>query len=297
MKILWLLILCILFSKDLYSQELEARAYANLPKDMNGVAFAYAFTRGHVLANPVLPIEDFNVSTHNLATRYVHTFGLFKKLTRVSAEIPFTFMEGRLKFNGQDTSGTRTGIGDTRIQFGINLIGSPALSRKDFIKYTQKIIVGISLTTSIPTGVYYADKTVNIGGNRWGFKPEIGASKRFEHVYADGYIGTWFFTNNSSYQTSKVLKQDPLLSTQLHGVYYFKNQMLVGLDGNWFSGGKTYIDNTQNGDKINHWRLGATWATPIAKKHLVKLQFHFTLHANKGYNYKLIAIGYQYIFF
>jgi hypothetical protein len=73
--------------------------------------------------------------------------------------------------------------------------------------------------------------------------------------------------------------------------------MLVGLDGNWFSGGKTYIDNTQNGDEINHWRLGATWAMPLAKKHLVKLQFHFTAHANKGYDYKLIAIGYQYIFF
>jgi hypothetical protein len=43
----------------------------------------------------------------------------------------------------------------------------------------------VSLVASIPTGNYYGDKEINIDANRWGFKPEIGVSKRFKHFYAE----------------------------------------------------------------------------------------------------------------
>lgn len=297
MKVQWLLILCIVSYKNAYSQEVDPRAYANLPKDMNVVVAAYAYAKGHILTDPSLPVENFNITTNNIAIGYLHTFAVAKKLARVSFAIPFTAMSGRLKFNGDDTSGTRTGFGDMRIRLGINLIGSSALSIKEFNKYSQKTIIGISLITSIPTGQYYDDKLVNIGSNRWGFKPEIGASKRFKRFYTDGYIGAWLFTNNTHYQVNKVLKQDPVFSFQLHGSYYFKNRMWVGLNSTWFNGGKTYIDDAAYGNLLDHWRLGATWSVSFAKKHVVKLQYHMSVYAKAGSNYKLLALSYQYTFF
>ncbi len=297
MKVYGLLILCVVFFKKLYGQELEARAYANLPKDMNVVAAVYAFSKGHVLADASLPIEDFNMTTHNVVFAYVRTFGLAHKLARIQVAAPLVHMSGQLKFSGQDTAGTRTGLGDTRVRLGINLIGAPALARKDFGRYTQKTIVGVSLVTAIPTGLYYADKRINIGNHRWGFKPEIGVSKRYRQVYADGYVGMWYFTGNTAFLQTKTLKQHPLFSTQLHASYYFKKGMMVGLDGNWFNGGKTYVDDVQSGVQIKHCRLGVTWALPIKRKHLIRAQFHTSVYTNTGYNYNLLAFGYQYIFF
>ena len=280
-----------------YAQEMDPRAYANLPKDMNVLVAAYALARGHVLADPSLPIKDFKITSHNFAIGYVHTFGLVNKLARVNVVLPFVSMAGQLQFRGQDTSGSRTGFGDARVQFAINLIGSPALTAKDFRSYTQKTVVGIGLVTSIPTGLYYADKTINIGTNRWAFKPEIGISRRFKHLYADGYIGIWLYTNNTKYQSSKLLQQEPVVSAQLHASYYFKNKMWVGINSTWFDGGQTTINNTNYGDRLDHWRIGASWGVPVAKQQAVKLQFHFSAHTNYGQNYKLIALSYQYAFF
>ncbi|AEV98497.1 hypothetical protein A4D02_21905 [Niastella koreensis] len=297
MKIKWLAICYFIFSAKAHGQELEARAYANLPVNMNVVAAVYAYSNGHVLADASLPVEDFNMKTHNLALAYVHSFALNNKLARIQIAAPLVRMQGQLRYAGQDTSGERTGLGDMRVRLGINLIGSPALAKKDFGKYTQKTIVGISLITSVPTGLYYTDKRINIGNNRWAFKPELGASRRFGQIYADGYLGWWFYTKNSDFLITKVLEQRPLFTTQLHGSYYFKKGMMIGLDGNWFSGGKTYINEVESGAGIDHLRVGVTWALPIAGKHVIRFQFHTTAYTNAGYDYNFFALGYQYVFF
>lgn len=88
---------------------------------------------------------------------------------------------------------------------------------------------------------------INIGTNRWGIKPEIGISRRFKHVYAEAYAGVWFYTDNNEYLGNKALKQNPMFSIQGHGSYYFKNQMWIGINANWFDGGETFINNKSSG--------------------------------------------------
>jgi hypothetical protein len=206
-------------------------------------------------------------------------------------------MSGQLKLNGRDTSGVRNGFGDTRIRLGINLIGSPALSPKDFRAYQQKTIVGFSLVFSVPTGLYYEDKRINLGSNRWAFKPEVGVSKRFKRFYAEAYSGIWVYTDNKKFLESKSLTQDPVFSIQGHINYYFKNQMWIGTNVNWFNGGRTFVDNAPSGDLKDNWRVGGIFSMPIAPKHSIKFQFHVGAFTATGYNYKLAAISYQYVFF
>jgi len=279
------------------AQDLEPRAYANVPKGTNVAAVVYAFSHGDVLTDPSLPIKDFKVSAHNIGLGYVHTFALANKLARVQVTAPLIFMSGNLQINGVDTSGVRHGFGDARVRFGINLIGSPALSRKAFGQYQQKMIVGTSLVISVPTGLYYKDKRINLGSHRWALKPEIGVSKRFKRVYAEAYTGVWFYTENNEYLVDKTLKQEPVVSLQVHACYYFKNQMWVGFNGNWFNGGSTLVDDTPTGDLKDNYRIGATWSMPIAKMQSLKLQFHIGAFTNTGYDYNVISLGYQYMFF
>jgi hypothetical protein len=279
------------------AQDLEPRAYANLPIGVNAVVGTYGYMKGDVVSEPTLPIEDFVISSNNFGVGYMRTFGLADKLARIQVAIPYVLMDGKATVSGQKITGNRTGFGDMRIRLGINLLGSPALARKDFAQYQQKTIFGVSLVTSVPTGVYYPDKRINIGSNRWGFKPEAGISKRFKHVYAELYSGVWFYTNNDEFLVDKDLQQEPVLSFQGHACYFFKNQMWIGININWFSGGKTVVDDLPAGSVINSSRIGATWSVPLSRSQSVKLQFNTGTFKGIGLNYDSVSFSYQYVFF
>lgn len=261
------------------------------------MAVLYGHARGNVVTDPSVPIADFKITSHTIGAAYVRTFGLFNRLSRVQVALPFTTMSGDLKINGRDTSGARTGFGDTRIRFGMNLLGSPALDKKDFRQYQQQTILGASIVISAPTGVYYADKRINIGTHRWAFKPEVGVSRRFKHVYAEAYTGVWFYTRNNEYLVNKVQEQNPVFSVQAHASYYLKNNIWIGINGNWFNGGETRVDGLPTGDLKDNWRIGGTISVPFAKYHSIKLQFSTGAFTTTGLDYNLLSLGYQYVFF
>jgi len=275
---------------------LEPRAYAALPKNLNTIAVGYGFSRGNVLIDPALPVSNFKVSLQSLTGVYLHTFAFAGRLARVQVNIPFIQIFGKLQINGHDTSGSRNGFGDARIRLGINLTGTPALGRKEFTQYTQKTILGVSLVTVVPTGLYHSEKRINTGSNRWAFKPEVGISKRFKRVYAEAYAGVWFYSDNEKYLASKTLHQQPVFSAQSHASYYFKNLMWVSINATWFNGGKTLVDDTPQGDLFDNWRVGATWSVPIAKGQSLKLQFHVGAFTSHGYDYNAVSLIYQRIF-
>ena len=70
-----------------------------------------------------------------------------------------------------------SGFGDPRFRVSVNLFGSPALTAKEFANYKQDLIVGVSLQVSAPLGQYDDTKLLNLGNNRWSFRPELGFSK------------------------------------------------------------------------------------------------------------------------
>jgi hypothetical protein len=280
-----------------FAQDLEPRAYANMPKGGNVLVGSYGFLKGNVVTEPNLPVEDFVISSNNFGVGYMHTFGLADKLARIQVSIPYVIMDGKVIVSGDKITGNRTGFGDMRIRLGVNLFGSPALERKDFAKYQQKTIFGTSLVVSVPTGLYYVDKRINIGANRWGFKPEIGVSKRFKYVYAELYSGVWFYTQNNEFLGDKDLQQEPVLSFQGHASYHFKNQMWIGINLNWFSGGKTVVDDLPAGSVINSSRIGGTFSMPLTKMQSIKLQFNTGTFNSIGLDYDSVSLGYQYVFF
>lgn len=279
------------------AQDLEPRAYANMPRGVNIAVGSYGYMKGDVVTEPSLPVEDFLITSHNLGAGYMRSFGLAGKLARIQVAIPYVFMDGEARVSGDRITGNREGFGDLRMRFGVNLLGSPALNIKEFSQFQQKTIFGASLVVSVPTGIYYPDKRINIGTNRWGFKPEVGISKRFEHVYAELYSGVWFYTENNEFLGNNQLKQDPVVSFQGHASYFFKNQMWAGINVNWFSGGRTFVDQAPAGSIINSSRIGATFSMPLTKFQSLKFQFNTGTFKSVGLNYDSVSVGYQYVFF
>jgi hypothetical protein len=265
-------------------QDLEPRAYSALPKNLNTVVVAYALSKGNVLTEPSLPINGLSI-TINISR------GICSHLVRKTGGWYLPYILTACSANGEPTF--RSGFGTQ---------GSPRhqltslLDKKDFTQYTQKTIIGVSLVTSVPTGFYLRDKLINIGSHRWGFKPEVGISKRFNRLYAETYTGVWLYTNNSDYLGNKTLKQNPVVNIQAHACYFFKNRMMLSLNTTWFNGGKTTVNDVSAGNLLDNWRVGGTWSVPIAKGQSLKLQFHVGAFTTAGYDYDVVALSYQNVF-
>ena len=194
MKIIILIVVYLISAKNLLAQEMEPRNYASVPVGLNIGVMSYSYSDGNIVADATSPIESLELTTHSINLGYLRTFGLFGKLARVQYSIPYIFMGGTAKINGKDTSGTRSGLADSRLKFGINIFGSPALAPKDFQRFNEETVFGASVVLSIPTGQYYDDKMINIGSHRWGIKPELGVSVKRGPFYLEFYSGVWFFT-------------------------------------------------------------------------------------------------------
>ena len=149
----------------------------------------------------------------------------------------------------------------------MNLYGAPAMTPQAFAKYQQGTIVGISLTAVPPLGQYDSSKLINIGNNRWSFKPEVGISHAFGQWVVEGMAGVWLFTDNDDFLGGRMREQDPIVATQFHLTYKFTRTMWLAGDANYFRGGRTTIGGRQNLDLQSNSRVGATFSRALGRGH------------------------------
>lgn len=292
-----ILISILVFAGLVQAQDLEPRAYANLPTGLSVLAMSFSWSQGSVITNAGAPIQDLNITGYAPAVVYFRTFNIFGKLGRMRALLPFAHLTGDAVFAGQDTSGTRTGLVDARLKLSLNLFGPPVAAAKDFRPAQKETILGVSLVVSMPVGQYDASKIINIGANRWGFKPEVGLSHRFGRWSLETYGGVWLFTGNSEFVEVSTLEQDPLYSFQWHVSYTFKSGIWLALNNAYFTGGETSVDRELKNDFQRNWRAGATLSLPLGHRHSIKALFHTGAATRVGSDFDIITIAYQYTWF
>ena len=57
-------IILLIALSPVYAQELEPRAYTNLPVGLNFIVAGYAYATGGVLFDPSIPLENANIKIH-----------------------------------------------------------------------------------------------------------------------------------------------------------------------------------------------------------------------------------------
>jgi len=245
------------------AQEIEPRRWSHLPKDTNFVGAGYSYTEAKIYLDPVLRIEDADMQLHTWAIKYIRTFELLQK----SARIDFTqgYQEGHWKglVNGVRTSTTRSGMSDSLLRFAINLYGAPPLEGKDFASYRAKVdvetIVGTALVVQLPTGNYMDDKLINLGTNRFTFRPQLGVMHNRGKWSMELTGAVWLFTDNNDFYNGNRLEQDPLYTIQTHLIYTFRPGLWSAASVGYGYGGKS----TVNGVKKNDRRENLAWAFSV----------------------------------
>ena len=277
------------------AQELEPRAYLNAPVGFHAVLFAYTRSNGSILFETTLPIEDVTASLNTSVAGYYHTFPFFGRSGYLGITVPYTWGSVRGKVGGNAEMITRSGLSDARLRFAVNVIGAPARGLADFIRSEKETNVGLSFTMGVPSGQYDSNKLINLGANRWSFKPEVGLSHRRGRWIFEGALGWWYFSANKEPFAGATQEQSSIVSLQGHLSYNLPNRMWAGFDANFFSGGQTRIDGETTGDFFRNARLGATFAVPLGRRHSLKFNYSSGFVTRTGTDFSAFSVAYQFI--
>jgi hypothetical protein len=290
---LGLTILFLALTTNLTAQELEPRAFAAAPVKMNIFLLGYAYSNGNVLLDKSIPIEDGKAEVNSFALAYVTTVNIFGKLAKLDVAIPFSFGNWEGLVLGQPASTTRTGFGDPAVRLGINLIGTPALYGRDFLTFRERFVLGTSLQVRLPLGQYYEDKVINLGANRWMFRPNIGAGIKLGRWIIEASLSAWFFTRNSQFILGETW-QEPIFAAQMHLAYNFRRGFWLAASFGKSRGGKTIVNDIPLSDVQNNTRYGLTLAVPISGGHAVTLSFSSGIVTRYGTDFDTFACSYSY---
>ena len=149
-----------------------------------------------------------------------------------------------------------------------------------------------------PIGEYNPAHLINLGSNRWSFKPEVGVAQPIGRWTLEGYLGVWFFTTNTAFFSGDSRRsQDPIVAAQAHISYTFPSRAWLALDGTWYRGGQTSVNGGLKADLQRNTRAGATLSLPIGRRQSVKLSYTTGASTRVGTDFDTLGVAWQLVFF
>ncbi len=296
MKRIPVLLTIALGGATLSSQELAPRAYVITPVRSNAVTLSYSYFDGDLQFEGALPITDATGRLHVPLATFYHALDFFGRSANLAAGIGYGDGHFEGKVGGSDTSAHRTGLTDAVIRFSVNLVGGPAMTLDQMRQWRQKTLVGASLKLVAPTGQNDPTKLVNLGNNRWAFKPEIALSRRWGNWILDAYGAVWFYTKNPEfYPGQNVQTQEPIEALEAHLSYDVRPRFWASLDANFWYGGRTSVNGAQNPATLQRSsRVGITTSFPLTKSQALKLAYARGAVIKFGGDFQVVTVAWQY---
>jgi hypothetical protein len=275
------------------AQDIEPRAYSNAPIGVNFVIAGLVHTRGGLAFDASLPITDAHIETTGALFAYARVIDFGGRSGKFDVIVPYVRLSGDANYLGEPVSRTINGFGRPAFRVSINLHGAPSLALREFKGWKQDLIVGASLQVSPPWSQYDGTRLVNIGTNRWSYKPEIGVSNALGRWTLEGQAAVVFFTDNNDFYGGNTRSQRPLYALQAHAIHSFASGKWLSLDVNWFAGGRSEINGALRNDLQQNWRFGLTFALPVGRVNSIKFAASSGVSARTGNDFDAITIAWQ----
>ena len=288
------LFLALLCGVAAHAQELDPRAFAPNPTGVNVLVLGYTHTDGDVLLNASSPIEDFRIRADMYAAGLAGTFGIGDRLASASVVVPYVDGIATGRLNGEDRKVVRSGQGDMRMRFTVSLLADSALDPAEFRKQAPDRALSIGIVATVPTGEYLDGKLINIGTNRWAFKPEIGGVRQWGRWMLEGSGGVWLFMDNDNFYGGKRREQDPLATAQAHLSYTFRPRLWASISGTWYAGGETTVDGLPERNRQDNTRVGATLSLPIGRAQSVRIAWSKGTTTRIGGDFETLGVVWNY---
>ena len=265
----WTFALLVLAANGALGQDLEPRRWTPLPPGLNVFGAGVVVTEGDVYFDPALQIRDATVDAQVVGVTYVRSFSLLGKLARFDVAVPWQHAKYRGLLEGEPASASRVGLMDPTFRLSVILAGDqPDPTAK------SNTVFGAALAVIAPLGKYNEEFLINLGQNRWVFRPQVGVvhtrGRWSWELTASGY----FFTENDEFYGGQTRKQDPLYAVQGHVIYSLPKQghwtsLSIGFGGN----GQSIIDGNRV-DVDQRLSLAAlSYGLPLGRTQSVKFAY------------------------
>lgn len=278
---IWLVAACLAASCQ--AQELVPRRWSHLPIGVNFAGGGYAYTKADISFDPVLLIEDAELDLHTYPFKYIRTFEFVGKSARVDVLQSYQDARWGGLLDGVPTIVERSGWSDTGLRFAVNVLGAPPLSGAEFKKYRAETdcetIVGMGLVVQFPTGHYLEDKLLNLGSNRYTFRPQVGVTHTEGKWSTEATLSSWIYTDNDEFFDGNYLEQKPFYTVQGHVDYTFRPGLWAGGGVGYGLGGESAVNGISKDDLRQNLVWGFSFGFPITPKWGVKIAYigHRTL--------------------
>jgi len=276
-----------------WGQDMEPRLYSNAPAEMNFFIASYSYSSGGLSTNPDDVLQNAELTVHSPTFAYSRILDVWGKSGKFDVILPGAQLSGSTDVSGMQATRNISGLADPAFRLAVNLIGAPALTLQEFQSYQQDLIIGVSMFVSVPFGQYDTTRLVNLGTNRWTFRPEIGVSKAIGSLTLELAQNVNFFTTNRNFFGGNQLDQDPVYSTRANLVYNFGGGVTAVLQAVYFAGGRTTLNGLRQDDFIQTSRVGGTLSFDVDHYNSVKLFASRGLTIRTGTDFTTIGAAWQ----
>lgn len=274
-EIVWLSIIAIIVLPGMCSAYNDTKDSWAAPAGTEVAVLYYDHVAGHELYSDGSKVgDDFNYTANIGLFRYVTYYPSFgKSIGCFNFVVPF----GDVSFDGSDVGQQNlsgTGMGDLILNLGNSLLDD---RQKGYC-------VNVSGYLYLPTGEYSHDRTVNLGSNRFTFKPEINTAKYFtEKISVELFASMDIYTDNDDYGPSKLtLEQDPIYYVNTHLIYDVNPATYVSADYYYEYGGETTIAHMDQDNERNDHYLQFTFAQMVTPTLQVMVKYKTPLEIENG---------------
>ena len=181
------------------------------------------------------------------------------------------------------------------LRYSMNVWGAPAMTRKELAQHRRDTFIGVSLTANAPVGQYDSNVVVNVGTNRWAFKPEVGVSRALGRWALEGAFGAWLYAKNRKFRGDSERTQSPLWSTQAHLVRILNRRHWAALDFTYFAGGGVKINGRPAVTSLANTRLGATYGYLVSPRQALRFSYFSGVTTRVGSDVSTVGVAYQFL--
>ena len=273
----WMLCALWLQATTVMALEPDPRRWSHLPMDTHFGGIAYAHTTADIALDPVLQAEDVELEMDTWAVKYIRSFDFFGKSGRV--DITQGYQEGEWTglLQGVPKNITRSGASDTVVRFAVNLYGAPPLAGNDYRAYRAaqdgETIVGMGLAIRLPTGSYMDDKLINLGENRYAFRPQLGVVHTRGRWTAELTTEAAFYTDNDDFFNGGTREEKPLYIVHGHLIYDISPGWWVGASVGYDYGSESRVNGVDKDDRRQNTAFALNLAIPLSRTMGIKLSY------------------------
>lgn len=280
---------------DAYAQFTDPRTYQNTPVGINQLELSYAYARSNTSIDTSFIVSGAKFNLNQGLVDYTRYLTFLHRVAWVEAGVPIANLSGFI--TGTNITGSTTGAGDSSYTAAILLKGGPALSPEQFAKAEATTSIGLSLSTTAPTGQYDPNKLLNLGSDRWSFKPELAVSKPFglgQGWVFDTYVNSYFYTDNTSYRGEEVLRQRALLGLEGHISYTFNETIWASLDSRYSFLGDTIVNGVNQDNSQRNFILGSELVISPSSRNSFTCEFAKAVVHKNGPSVTGFTVRYDY---